>query len=215
MKKLVLYGAGGFGKEVAAIIETINEHSPMYELLGFIDDGTGFRVGDIINGYPLLGRKEWILEHKGEVCCTCTIGNARIKAAIQRELTKQNVKFETIIAASSHVGKYTEIGQGCVFYGNVSISVNCKIGDGVLLNYGCNIGHDVIIGDYSTIMPNTGISGACKIGEEVSVGGHVFIIPGKKIGNRATVAAGSIVFTNVREETLVLGNPARRMKELE
>lgn len=215
MKKIVLYGAGGFGKEVAAIIETINEYKPMYELLGFVDDGAGFRIGNIINGYPLLGRKEWILEHKDEVYCTCTIGNARVKASIQRELTKQNVMFETIIAASSRIGKYSEIGRGCVFYGNVSISVNCKIGDGVLLNQGCNIGHDVVIGNYTVIMPNTGISGACKIGEEVSIGGHAFLIPGKKIGNRATIAAGSIVFTNVREGSLVLGNPAKRMKELE
>ena len=35
------------------------------------------------------------------------------------------------------------------------------------------------------------------------------------IGNYATVAAGSIVFTNVKEGTVVLGNPAKRMKELE
>jgi len=215
LKKLVLYGAGGFGKEVAAIIETINDHKPTYELLGFIDDGECFEIGDIINGYPLLGRKKWILEHKDEVYCTCTIGNAKIKATIQRELSKRNVKFETIMAESSRVGKYTEIGQGCVFYGEVSISVNCKIGDGVLLNHGCNIGHDAVIGNYTTVMPNTGISGACIIGEEVSIGGHAFIVPGKKIGNQATVAAGSIVFTNVREGSLVLGNPAKRMRELE
>lgn len=215
MKKIVLYGAGGFGKEVAAIIETINEQKPMYELLGFIDDGASLQIGDIINGYPLLGRKEWVLEHKDDIYCTCTIGNAKIKAVVQRELTKQNVKFETIMAVNSHVGKFTEIGCGCVFYKNVSISVNCKIGDGVLLNNGCTIGHDVTIGDYTTIMTGTGISGACKIGEEVSIGGHAFVVPGKKIGNRATVAAGSIVFTNVREGSLILGNPARRMKELE
>ena len=215
MKKIVLYGAGGFGKEVASIIETINEQKATYELVGFVDDGGSFRVGDIINGYPLLGSKSWVLEHKDEVLCTCTIGNAKIKAEIQRELTKQGVKFETIIAVSSRVGKFTVIGQGCVFYGGVSVSVNCKIGEGVLLNRGCNIGHDVFIGDYTTVMPNTGISGACKVGEEVSIGGHAFIVPGKKIGNRATVAAGSIVFTNVRDGAVVLGNPARRMKELE
>lgn len=215
MKKLVLYGAGGFGRETAAIIEDINKNKQTYELVGFLDDGTKFKKGDLINGYPFLGGKEWILEHKDEVYCTCTIGNAKIKAEIQRHLTKQGVIFETIIADSCRICNYSEIGQGCVFYRNVGVSVNCKIGDGVLINSGCSIGHDTVIGNYTTIMSSTGISGGCIIGDEVSIGGHAFIIPGKKIGKYATVAAGSIVFTNVREGTVVLGNPAKRMKELE
>ncbi len=215
MKKIVLYGAGGFGKEVASIIEVLNSISPRYELLGFIDDGDEFSEGVIINGYPWLGRTEWILQHKEDVWCTCTVGKAHTKAKIQKSLMEQGVKFETIIASSCFIGKYTTIGAGCVFYGGVKISVNCTIGDGVILNQGCNIGHDAIIGDYTTIMPGTGISGAVKIGSEVSIGGHVFVIPERKIGDGATVAAGSIVFTNVRAGTTVLGNPARRMKELE
>ena len=64
-------------------------------------------------------------------------------------------------------------------------------------------------------MSNTGISGNCVIGEEVDIGGHAFIVPRKKIGNRAKIAAGSIVFSNVKAGTTVLGNPAKRMRELE
>ena len=40
MKKLVLLGAGGFGREVAAsILPFMNQREPSYELIGFIDDG--------------------------------------------------------------------------------------------------------------------------------------------------------------------------------
>lgn len=215
MKKIVLYGAGGFGKEVASIIEVINNNKPTYELLGFIDDGEAFHKGVIINGYPWLGGKKWLIENKEHVFCTCTIGNPNIKSQIQKELTEKGAQFETIIALGSNVGPFTEIGKGCVFYGGVSISVNCIIGDGVLLNQYCNIGHDVIIGDYTTIMPSTGISGGCKIGKMVRIGGHAFIVPGRKIGDKSVIAAGSIVFTNVRQGTTVMGNPAKRMKELE
>lgn len=215
IKKIVLIGAGGFGREVASIIEVLNSIRPRYELLGFLDDGEQFHEGVIINGYPWLGKKEWILKHKDDVYCTCTIGSASVKAAIQSHLMEKGVKFETIIAYGGYVGPYTEIGPGCVFYGNVIISVNCKIGAGVLLNQSVNIGHDSIIGDYTTIMPSTGISGCCKIGTEVSIGGHAFVIPGKKIGDKATIAAGSIVFSNVKSETTVLGNPAKRIRAIE
>ena len=215
MKKLVLYGAGSVGKEVVSIIETINKNKQTYELLGFITEAVYFQNGDMIGGYPWLGDKEWILKHKRDVYCACTIGDAGVRAAIQRDLAKQGVMFETIISTSSHIGKDTEIGQGCVFYRNVSVGANCKIGNGVMLNHGCTVGHDTVVGDYTTVMTASGISGFCKVGSEVKIGGHAFIVPRKKIGDKSTVAAGSVVFTNVRAGTTVLGNPAKRMKEIE
>ena len=215
-KKLVLFGAGGFGREVAAsVLPYMNQREPSYELIGFIDDGEQYHAGMMIDGYPFLGGHEWILDHKDEVFCTCTIGCAKIKAAIQRELTGQGVRFATIIATGVYVAPYSEIGPGSVIYGGTTISVNCKIGAGVVFNDGVSIGHDVTIGDYTSIMPGTGISGGCTIGKEVDIGGHAYIVPGRKIGDRAKIAAGSIVFTNVKAGTTVLGNPAKRMKGLE
>lgn len=215
MKKIVLYGAGGFGKEVATLIEWINWKKPTYELLGFIDDGAQFNEGIMINDYPWLGGSQWIIDHREDTFCTCTIGDVSIKSKIQEELTRIGVQFESLVAIDAFVSKNTSIGKGSVIYGGVTISVNCSIGNGVLINQGCTIGHDAIIGDYTTIMPGTGISGAVKVGSGVSIGGHAFIVPEKKIGDGATVAAGSIVFTNVKAGTTVLGNPAKRMKGLE
>ena len=215
MKKIVLIGAGGFGREVASIIEVLNSIKPTYELLGFLDDGEQFHEDVSINRYPWLGKTNWIMDYKEDVVCNCTVGNPHTKAKIQRELTKKGVRFETIMAFGAFVAPYTKIGAGCVFYGFVMVGPNCKIGDGVLLNQNVNIGHDSVIGDYSTIMPYTGISGYCTVGSEVNIGGHAFIVPGRKVGNNATIAAGSIVFSNVKAGTTVLGNPAKRMRELE
>lgn len=215
VKRIVLIGAGGFGRETATIIEEINKRKPTYELLGFLDDGEQFAEGSIINGYPWLGGHVWALSHKDNVVYTCVIGNTQVRAKIQRELMNQGVQFETLVAVGAFISPYTEIGKGCVFYSGVMISVNCTIGDGVLLNTRVNIGHDVEIGEYTTISPNTSISGECHIGEKVIIGGHAFINIGRKIGDNATIAAGSIVFTNVKPETTVLGNPAKRMKGIE
>ncbi len=216
MKRIVLIGAGGFGREVAYLIEWLNRIEPSsYEMLGFLDDGEQFHEGMTINGYPWLGRHDWILAHRDDVVCTCTIGAPHIKKMIQEELMAQGVRFETIIDRSSFVGPFTELGPGCVIYGGTNVSVNCRIGAGVLLNSHVDIGHDAVIGDYTSIMPGTSISGGCKIGSCVNFGGHAFVVPGRKIGDGATVAAGSIVFTNVKAGTTVLGNPARRMREIE
>ena len=215
VKKIVLIGAGGFGREVASIIEVLNSIKPTYELLGFLDDSTEFSEGDSINGYPWLGGTNWILDNKEDVYCNCTIANNEVKSSIQERLAGEGVKFETIIAFGGFIGPYSKIGPGCVLYGNVTISTNCTIGAGVVMNQSVNIGHDVVIDDYVTIMPSTGISGNCKIGAKASIGGHAFVIQGKTIGEGATIAAGSIVFNNVKAGTTVLGNPAKRMRSIE
>ena len=46
MEKIVIYGAGGFGRELAYLIELINEKKPTYDLIGFIDDGSQFKIGE-------------------------------------------------------------------------------------------------------------------------------------------------------------------------
>ncbi len=215
-KKLVLYGASGFGREIAELVKGVNRREETYELLGFIDDGVQFDTGDVIGGYQWLGRRDWIYEHLGEnIFYTCTIASPAAKARIQDELTRDGCRFETLAPRSVFIPESAQLGPGCVLYPDVAISVDCRIGAGVLLNTGVTLGHDCVIGDYTTVMPATGISGGCTLGREVNVGGHAFIVPGRKIGDRATVAAGSIVFTNVRAGTTVLGNPAKRMKALE
>lgn len=215
MKRIVLYGAGGFGRETAYLIDVINYCYPgTYWFLGFLVDKEYFTPNTVINGYPLLGTDEWILNNK-DVYCVCTIANNDAREEIQKRLMNQGVMFETLIAPNLPIPPTASIGCGCVISGNVALSVNCKIGDGVFLNNSVTVGHDVSIGDYTSIMPGTGISGGCNIGRKVYIGGHAFVVPQKNIGDKAVVAAGSIVFRNVKDSTTVLGNPAKRMSELE
>lgn len=211
-KKIVLIGAGGFGKETAMIIEDINRFiKPTYDIVGFLDDKETYNKSIKINGYPWLGNHEWAIAHKNDFYYVCTVGDVHNRSFIQEKLTKEGVVFQTILAPGAYVAKTATIGMGCVIYTGVTISANVIIGDGVLLNAYSTIGHDVVIGDYTTISPMVGISGNCKIGREINIGGHAYVIPGKKVGDSAVVGAGSIVVTNVKSKTTVFGNPAKRI----
>lgn len=215
MKRLVLYGAGGFGREAAYMVGVINYNFPgTYWMLGFLVDKEYYQPNQVVDGFPVLGTEEWLLKNK-DVKCICTIADNKARERIQTNLTEQGVQFETLIAPYLPIPPSAKIGKGCVLGGHVSISVGTQIGDGVFLNSSVNIGHDVVIGNYSSIMPNSDISGNCHIGERVMIGGHAYVTPHRKIGDDARIAAGSIVFNNVKAGTTVLGNPAKRMPELE
>jgi maltose O-acetyltransferase len=53
-----------------------------------------------------------------------------------------------------------------------------------------------------------------SIGNDCWVGGRVTICPGVKIGNNVTIGAGSLVIKDVPDNVLVVGSPARIVKQL-
>lgn len=214
MQNIVLFGAGGLGRETTQLIDDINRHKPSYKLLGFVVEEQYYKPNSMVGGYPVLGTEEWIIANKDDVVCTCTIGFPEPRARIQKKLQAQDVRFESLIAPNALIRNNSVIGSGGII-GSSIISVDCVIGDGVLFNGAVTCGHDISVGNYTCIMPGTKISGNVTIGEEVFIGGNAYIVPKRKIGSRAVVAAGSVVFTNVKAGTTVLGNPAKRMTSLE
>lgn len=214
MKKIVIYGAGGLGRELAYLIEIINEKKLTYDIVGFLEDGVSYPVGTMVNNYKVVGNGDWLKNHL-DVSCVCAIANVKIRKKVFEKYIPFGINFETIIAPSVIIHPTTIVGKGCIIAGGCGLSVNITLEEGVFLNGAVVIGHDVHIGSFSTIFPRTDISGYCDIGSQVTIGGHSFITPGKKIGDNAIVAAGSIVFSNVKAGTTVLGNPAKRMRAIE
>jgi UDP-3-O-[3-hydroxymyristoyl] glucosamine N-acyltransferase len=105
------------------------------------------------------------------------------------------------------VGDYVKLGEGVVLYPNTIITTNVRIGDFVTV-LSSNIGHDVSIGDYSTISSFCDITGGVIVGKKVFLGSHSTIVPKKHIGDNAYIGAGSVVISNIKKNIKVFGNPA-------
>lgn len=71
MKDLYIIGAGGFGREVAWLVERINQINPTWNLKGFIDDNES-RWGSKEGNYPVYGGGEY-LKAQGVVYVVCAI----------------------------------------------------------------------------------------------------------------------------------------------
>ena len=54
-----------------------------------------------------------------------------------------------------------------------------------------------------------------KIGNNVWIGSNATILPGVTISDGAIIAAGAVVTKDVSENSIVGGNPAKLIKEIE
>lgn len=208
MKQIIIVGAGGFGRELLQWIKDINKIEKEWIIKGFIDDDLS-ALDKYECDYKVIGTiKDW--QPKEDEVFACAIANPKIKEKIVTELKIKGAKFEQIIHPRATMGEFNQIGEGFIMYPKARLTVNIKIGDFVTL-LSSGVGHDVNIGNYSTISSNCGINGHVELGERVFVASNAIIIPSKKIGNDAYIGAGSVVINNVKAGTTVIGNPAKRL----
>ena len=196
MKDIVIIGAGGIGREVAWIIEEINEVNPTWNILGFVDENSEI-WGKELNGYKVLGGLNILdkLESKPEVIVA--IANCGVKKDIVAKLNNK-FNFATIIYPTVKISKYIEIGQGTIIYPGVILTVNTSIGNHIIISGNCGIGHDTVIDDYSSVLWGSNFSGFNTVREECFIGVGTKVIQGINIGRGRKVDAGTVVIENIK-----------------
>ena len=212
MKDIAIFGVGGFGREVLALIKDINKVEPIWNIVGFFDDG--FEKGEIFNGYPNLGKMEDLNEWETPLCLSLAIGSPMIKKKILNRITNPNVDYPTLIHPSVWIGdkEFVDIGQGCILCAGVMVTTNVQIRDFVILNLQCTVGHDTIINDHASFMPSVNISGEVTIGEGVYVGTGAKIINQLEIGEYTIIGAGAVVAQTLPAHCTAVGVPAKPIK---
>lgn len=212
MKDIAIFGIGGFGREVLTLIQDINRVKPQWNIIGFFDDA--HEIGHQIHGLKNLGGTKELCEWKTPLAVTIAIGTPRIKQSILSNIHNNLIEYPTLIHPSVIIGDrdYVEIGCGCIICANTIITCDIKIGDFVILNLACTLGHDTILKDYCAFMPTCNISGECVIEEGVYCGTGVKIINQTSIGANTIVGAGAVVTKPIPANCTAVGTPAKPIK---
>jgi len=136
----------------------------------------------------------------------------------------------TKIWAFSHISHGVIIGKNCTIGERVYIGPHVTIGDNVKIQNNCLIYEGVDIEDRvflgpSVVTTNDIYPRASKEWKHrfkktlfkrgSSVGANSTIICGNIVGENSLVGAGSVVTKNIKSGTLVCGNPARYIRELD
>jgi len=209
MKKLVIIGASGFGREVAWLIERINKEQVTWELLGFVDDNEQIQ-GDMIGGYPVIGNCNWLKEQEDEIFAVCAIGSSKVRRKVIQKL--EGVKFATLIDPSVLMSERISIGEGCIICAGTILTVDIALGSHVIINLDCTVGHDAIISDFATLYPSVNVSGNVILNECVEIGTGSQIIQGLVIGEGTIVGAGAVVVKDLPSKCTAVGSPAKPIK---
>lgn len=210
MKNLYIIGAGGFGREVAWLVERINAVEPTWNLRGFIDDDES-KWGVNEGNYPILGGCEY-LKKLEDVYAVCAIAAAKIRKKVIEKMKESTVKFATLIDPSALISKSVEIGDGTIICANSIITIDIKIGEHVIINLSCTIGHDAVIDDFVTLYPGVNVSGNVYLGECSELGTGMKIIQGKKVVSDTIIGAGAVVVRDIEISGTYVGSPAKKIK---
>lgn len=214
MKDIAIYGAGGFGREVACLVRLINESldEPRWNLIGFFDDNEGIK--GTTNEYgKVFGGMETLNAWKTPLDIAIAVGNPQVVKKIAEGVNNSLVDFPNIIAPSViwldkgnvRMGKGNLICSGCL------VSCNIEIGNFNVFNGYIPIGHDTKIGNYNVIMPSCNTSGGITMGDCNFMGVKSAVLQYLKIGNNTRIGAGSVVMRNTKDGYLYIGIPAQKL----
>ena len=213
MKQIAIYGAGGFGREVACLLNKINEIEPTWELVGFFDDGIA--IGKEVShfGWTLGGINE-LNAWPTELSIAFTIGNPKIVEMLVSKVTNPNIQFPNIIAPTVYFAdpETFKIGRGNIIQKHCSFSCDVTIGDFNVMDGADVFGHDDVVGSYNTFMPAMRISGEVTIGDCNFFGVGSIILQQIKIGNNIRLGAGSVLMRKPKDGFLYMGNPAKKVE---
>jgi sugar O-acyltransferase (sialic acid O-acetyltransferase NeuD family) len=214
--RLVIVGSGGFGREVATLVEDINRNAPTFEICGFVNTDVDDPPGGEIDGYPLLTRAQFFGDLAGRfgerLNIVLGVGFPAAKRKIVTDLKERrsDLIWPNLIHPSVIISPRVRLlGEGIVITAGNILTTNIEIESFAMINLQCTIGHDSTIKRYSVISPGVCVSGGVCIGEGTTVGTGAKIIEQKRIGAWSVIGAGAVVTTDIPDGVTAVGVPAR------
>lgn len=208
-QRILIFGASGHAK---VVIDVVEKQDIMR--IGFLADDNTELHGHEFCGYPVKGDRHSLLN---QVTGTgmrfiVAVGKNQTRAEIANWLELHGISAAPpAIHPSAQLARGAVIGVGTVLMAGSVVNSDSVIGRNSIVNTGAGIDHDCIIGDAVHIAPGATLCGGISVGDGALIGAGAVLLPNIRIGKNAIIGAGSVVLNDVPESVTVVGNPARKL----
>lgn len=217
MQKIVILGTGGNCVDILDALLDINAAAPepRFQCIGFLDDDPATH-GTHVCGVPVIGE----LKRARSITDALFVNgigspqNFWRKPEIIGTTGLPEDRFVSIIHPSAQVSAFASIGVGTVILQNSVIASNAKIGKHVMILPLSVVSHDSVIRDYSTIAGGVCLSGNVRAGYACYFGSRCAVRENLTVGDYVLCGMGSNVLADVPSNSVVVGNPARRLRDV-
>jgi sugar O-acyltransferase (sialic acid O-acetyltransferase NeuD family) len=206
---LVIFGAGGLGREVLVLLNQLNETGAGWEVRGFYDDQPP--ATPTVGGLPYLGTAHDLNQTEEPLAVAVAVGSGASRAAVVARLTSAQLTFPALVHPSVRLApsQRVTLGAGCLIQQGCILTCDISLGRFVLLNLGCTIGHDAVLGDFCSLMPHANVGGAAQLGIGVYLGTNATVIHAVRVGAGTIVGAGAVVVRELPAGITAIGVPAK------
>jgi sugar O-acyltransferase (sialic acid O-acetyltransferase NeuD family) len=212
MKDIVIIGSGGFAKEVAFLIDSINKINHEWNILGYIAKEES-DIGKQHGKYKICNSDSWLINSHDNLHVAFGLADPEIISLIVNKLkSKGNLSFPNLIHPNV-IGDWEQIkiGSGNIICAGNIFTIDIEIGSFNIFNLSCTIGHDSIVGSYNVLNPSVNLSGEVKLGNKNLVGTGTQIIQSLIICDNNKISAGSLIFRDIIIPGTYVGVPARKI----
>lgn len=207
---VVIIGAGGHAKVVIDIIR----QQKLYDIIGCLDQA--YSAGSFVSGVQIIGEDSMLAEirNNGIHNVFIAIGENRKRDALARLATRLGFRLINAVSPRAYVSDTASLADGIAVMPGAIVNAGSRIMSNVIINTNASVDHDCVVEANCHIGPGCILAGNVYIGEGAFIGIGTKIIPQVSVGKWSITGAGSVVVSNIPDNTLAVGVPAKAVKSV-
>jgi acetyltransferase EpsM len=214
--RVIIFGGPGGGAIVAQYLRNLAARAVAYDPVGFLNDYE--LPGTLISGLPVLGPfSAWTRQPTDTrfIAPLQKVKESARRVALIRDLGVPNARWISVVDPDASVADDAVLGYATHVGPNANVSANARLGNHVGIRGGVYLGHDTWLGDFVFVGANAALAGYVRVEEGAHISPLAAVREGTRIGRYAVVGLGAVVLNDVPTGTVVAGNPAVPIGEVE